>query len=181
MLGPGDELHIQAWGSIEIDARLTIDRRGVITLPKIGEIAVTGVRFGELDGLLRQSLKRAYHGFELSVTVGRLKSIQIYVAGFARRPGSHTVSSLATLLNAVFLTGGPSPAGDLRRLQLIRGDRLVAVVDLYEFLLGGDRSQDLRLQPADLLYVPAAAGQTAIAGTVNHRRFHCPTDEDQRW
>ena len=167
VLGPGDELHIQAWGSIEIDARFTIDRRGVITLPKVGEIAVTGIRFGDLEELLRQSLNRAYHGFELSVTVGRLKSIQIYVAGYARQPGSHTVSSLATLINAVFLTGGPTSAGDLRRLQLLRAGNLVAELDLYEFLLNGHGNQDLRLQPADLLYVPATAGQTAIAGTVN--------------
>ncbi|MDH5536552.1 MAG: polysaccharide biosynthesis/export family protein, partial [Betaproteobacteria bacterium] len=135
VLGPGDEVYIRAWGSVDIDYRATIDRSGAITIPRVGEIPLAGVRFARLRDHVRAVIERSYHGFELSVSLGQLRSIRVYVTGFARAPGSYTVSSLSTLVNILFHAGGPDKAGDLRALELWRSGERVATVDFYEFLL----------------------------------------------
>lgn len=167
VLGPGDEVYVRAWGSVDIDYRATIDRTGAITIPKVGEIPLAGVRFGDLADHLRAAIARSFHGFELSVSLGQLRAIRVYVTGFARAPGSYTVSSLSTLVNVLFHAGGPDKAGDLRRLELLRSGQRIATVDFYEFLLRGSHDHGLRLQPEDVLHIPALAGEAAIAGAVN--------------
>ena len=167
VIGPGDEVHIRAWGSIDMDYRATIDRRGAITIPKVGEIALAGVRFAQLRDHLRAAIGRSYRGFELSVSLGQLRSIRVYVTGFARAPGSYTISALSTLLNVLFRAGGPDKAGDLRAIELWRSGERIATVDFYEFLLHGRHDNSLRLQPEDVLHIPALVGEVAIAGAVN--------------
>ena len=167
VLGPGDEIYIRAWGSVDIDYRATIDRSGAITIPKVGEVPLAGVRFARLRDHVRAVIERSYRGFELSVSLGQLRSIRVYVTGFARAPGSYTVSSLSTLVNVLFHAGGPDKAGDLRALELWRSGERVATVDFYDFLLYGQHDNELRLMPEDVLHVPAVAGEVAIAGAVN--------------
>ena len=167
ILGPGDELHIKAWGTIDIDTSAVIDRNGKINLPKIGDVAIAGLRFKDLEQHLIQSISKSYRGFELSVALGDLRSIRIYVTGFAASPGSYTISSLSSLINAIFLSGGPAPAGDFRRIELRRNNKTITTFDLYAFLMQGDRTQDRRLQPEDLIYIPPIFGQVAVAGAVN--------------
>ena len=100
--------------------------------------------------------------------MGQLRSIQVFVVGQARRPGSYTVSSLTSLVNAVFVSGGPSPTGSLRQIQLRRGDKVVANFDLYDLLLSGDKSKDVTLLPGDVIFIPPVGAQVAIIGSVNN-------------
>ncbi len=178
ILGPGDEINIQAWGSIDIDVTVRVDRNGQIHLPKVGDIAVAGVRFDDLKARIRQGISRVYKGFELSIALGELRSIRIYVTGFASAPGTYTISSLSSLVNAIFLSGGPAPAGDFRSIELRRNNSTITEFDLYAFLMRGDRSQDLRLLPEDLIYIPPLHGQVAIAGAVNQPAIFKTTAED---
>jgi polysaccharide export outer membrane protein len=179
VLGPGDDIVIRAWGSVDIDYRTTIDRSGSITIPKIGEVALAGVRYADLRAHLLGALHRSFHGFDLSVSLGQLHSIRIYVTGFARAPGTYTVNSLSTLINAVFTAGGPGPVGDLRRVELRRADKVIATIDLYSFLIDGSRVGDQRLLPEDVIYIPPVAALAAIAGSINSAAIFQLTDSDK--
>lgn len=166
ILGPGDELRIRSWGQLNTDVFVTVDRSGQIYFPKVGSILVSGVRFGQVSALLKAEVGKFYKNFDLTVSTGRLRSIQIFVMGFSRRPGSYTVGSMSTLLNALFASGGPSLTGSLRKIQLKRGDQLVTELDLYDFLLKGDKSRDVRLEPGDVIFVPPIGPVIAITGSV---------------
>jgi polysaccharide export outer membrane protein len=166
-IGPGDELLIRAWGKIDIDATVTVDRNGQIYLPKIGSLTVAGLHYNQLDGYLRNAIGTIYKGFELNVTMGQLRSIQIFVLGNARRTGEFTVSSLSTFVDALITSGGPSAAGSMRHIQLRRGGRTIAELDVYDLLRNGDKSHDAPLLPGDVIFIPTIGPQVAIVGSVN--------------
>ena len=166
-IGPGDELYIRAWGSVDIDYRATVDRNGTIAIPRVGVISVAGIRYQDLTAYIKNAVSRVFRGFELSVTMGQLRSIQIFVVGQARRPGSYTVGSLSTLVNAVFAAGGPSNRGSMRSVQLKRGNKTVADLDLYELLVYGDKSKDVQLLPGDVIYFAPVGSLAAVSGSVN--------------
>lgn len=167
VLGPGDEIYLRAWGTVEINYRGAVDRQGQIVLPKVGAVPLAGVRFASLKEHLNQAIGRLYKGFEISVSLGQLKSVQIYVTGFAASPGRYTIPSLSNSLNAILVAGGPAAAGDLRRIVLRRGGSDLAEFDLYDLLIDGQLKSDERLQPNDVLYIPPQLGEIAIAGSVN--------------
>ena len=167
VIGPGDELVINAWGQVDIDYRATVDRNGAISIPRVGNINVTGVRYQELEAHLKRAIGRVFTNFELKVTMGQLRSIQIFIVGQALRPGTYTVSSLSTLVNSLFAAGGPSVKGSMRTIQLKRGDKLVTEFDMYDLLLKGDKSKDVRLLPGDVIYIPPTGQLVAISGSVN--------------
>lgn len=166
-IGPGDQLLIRVWGKIDLDASVTVDRNGQIFLPKVGSLTVAGLRFEQLDSYLRSAIGNLYKGFELNVTMGQLRSIQIFVLGSARQPGSYTVSSLSTLVNALFASGGPSATGSMRHIELRRDNRVLVDFDLYDLLRRGDKSHDVQLLPGDVIYIPPVGPQVAIMGSVN--------------
>ncbi len=168
VVGPGDEILLRAWGQINLDLQLTVDRAGAIYIPQAGNINVAGLQFQQLQGYLRTQLGSVYRNFDLSVNMGQLRSIQVFVVGQARRPGSYTVSSLSTLINALFASGGPASLGSMRHIQLRREGKLVIEFDLYDLLQSGDKSKDSRLLPGDVVYIPPAGRQVAVAGSVNH-------------
>jgi polysaccharide biosynthesis/export protein len=168
VIGPGDELQITAWGQVNFSRHLLVDRTGQVFLPDVGQIAVAGLKYGDATPALRTNIARIYKNFDLSVSMGRLRSIQIFVVGEARRPGSYTVSSLSTLVNAVFASGGPSSRGSMRTIELKRGEQVVRRFDLYDLLLHGDKSKDAWLVPGDVILIPAAGARAAIAGSVEH-------------
>ena len=167
LIGPGDELLIRAWGQIDLDCRLVVDREGEVFLPKVGALQVAGLTHAQLSSYIRTAVGRVFRNFDLTVTLGRLRSIQVFVVGQARRPGSYTVSSLSTLVNALFASGGPSATGSMRRIQLKRDDAVVTELDLYDLLLKGDKSKDARLLPGDVIYIPPVGPSLAVAGSVN--------------
>jgi polysaccharide biosynthesis/export protein len=167
VLGPGDELLIRAWGKIDLDSRVTVDRNGQVYLPRVGTLNVAGLRYEQLEGYLHAAISALFKDFELNVALGQLRSIQIFVLGSARRPGAYTVGSLSTLVNALFASGGPSATGSMRHIQLRRGDRLLAEFDMYDLLQKGDKSHDVPLLPGDVIYIPPIGPQIAISGNVN--------------
>jgi polysaccharide export outer membrane protein len=167
VIGPGDELLIRAWGQINLDARVTVDRTGSVYLPQVGSVAVAGLQYRQLSDFLKTSIGRIFRNFDLTVSLGQLRSIQIFVVGQARRPGVYTVSSLSTLVNTLFASGGPSNRGSMRHIQLKRNGQVITDFDLYDLLLNGDKSKDVVLQPGDVIYIPPVGPQVAISGSVN--------------
>ncbi len=168
LIGPGDELLIRAWGQIDVDYRATVDRNGAISIPRVGTVQVAGLKYQELSVAVKQAVSKNFRNFELLVTLGQLRSIQIYVVGQAHRPGAYTVSSLSTLVNAVFAAGGPSTRGSMRAIQLKRGTQVVTEFDLYDLLLRGDKSKDAPLLPGDVIYFPPAGPLAAVSGNVKN-------------
>ncbi|MCU1225289.1 MAG: Capsular polysaccharide export system protein KpsC [Edaphobacter sp.] len=167
VVGPGDELRIQAWGQISLDGRFTVDRSGSIYIPRVGTVHVAGLPFAQMQEFLKSQMGRVFRNFDLNVNMGQLRSIQVFVVGQARRPGSYTISSLSTLVNALFATGGPTPQGSMRNIQLKRSGEVVADFDFYDLLLRGDKSKDAQLLPGDVIYIPPVGPQVAVAGSVN--------------
>lgn len=166
VIGPDDELRIRIWGQITYSGNLRVDRSGNIYLPQAGTVHVAGLQYSALDQRLRAAVGKMYRNFDLSVDVGRIRSMQIYVTGQARRPGAYTVSSLSSLVDALFASGGPSPQGSLRHIQVKRDGKTITDFDLYGLLVRGDKSKDVRLLPEDVLYIPPAGSQVAVTGSV---------------
>jgi protein involved in polysaccharide export with SLBB domain len=166
-IGPGDELLIRTWGQVTQNLHLTVDRSGAVYIPQVGEVRVAGLQFRQLQEFLKARFDRVYRNFDLNVNLGQLRSIQVFVTGEARRPGSYTVSSLSTLVNAVFACGGPGPRGSLRHILLKRNGAATTDFDLYELLQKGDKSKDVNLETGDVLYFPVVGPQVAIVGSVN--------------
>src|SRR5216683_2140359 len=167
VIGPGDELYVRLWGQLNVELRVTVDRNGQVFVPKVGPISVAGVHVSQLDAHFRQQIERIFRNFDLTVTLGKLRSIDVFFVGEARRPGTYTISSLSTLVNAIFAAGGPAPQGSMRHIQLKRDGQIITEFDLYDLLSKGDKSKDMALLPGDVIYVPPAGPQVAVAGSVN--------------
>ena len=168
VLGPGDEVDIKIWGAVDVALRLPVDREGRITVPKVGPLMVAGVRVSELDQHLKKQISRIYTNFELSAGVGKIRSIQIFVLGQARNPGAYMVSSLSTLVGAVFESGGPSASGSMRRVELMRAGSKVASIDMYKFIQSGDAAADARLLPGDVIVFPPAGPRVGVTGALDN-------------
>ena len=167
VLGPGDQLIIRIWGQVDFNAQLTVDRSGAVYLPQVGEIHVAGLPYSQVQQHIRDAVSHIYKSFNLEVEMGQLRSIQVFVVGQARRPGTYTLGSLSTLVTALFATGGPSVQGSLRDIQLRRNGQTVTHFDLYDLLIFGDMSKDAPLLPGDVIYIPPVGPQVAIAGEVH--------------
>ena len=167
VLQPGDELVVTLWGAVDADLRLQIDRSGRINLPRVGPIMVSGVRYADLPGVISQRVATVFKNFQLSVSLGQLRGVRVYVTGFVQRPGVQVVSSLSTLAQTIMRAGGPSAAGSFRNVQLRRGRDVVASFDLYDLLLRGDRSADRLVQADDVIHVGSVGPQVGLIGSVN--------------
>jgi len=165
-LGPGDELLIRGWGSVDIDLRAVVDRNGLISIPKVGTVSVAGVRAAEAEAVIRNEISKYFRGFNLNVTLGQLRTITVYMVGQAKRPGTYMVSSLSTLVTALSDTGGPNQHGSLRHVQVKRAGKQIAELDFYAFLGKGDKSGDVKLIDGDVIVIPPAAGYVALTGKV---------------
>ncbi len=166
VIGPGDQLLIRAWGKIDVDAEVMVDRTGQIYLPRVGAIRVAGIRYDQLNAFVRSSIGRFFKDFDLDVNIGQLRSIQVLVLGYARRPGTYTISSLSTLVNALFESGGPGANGSMRHAQLKRNNSVITDLDLYDLILKGDKSKDTNLQSGDVIYIPRVGPLVAVTGSV---------------
>jgi protein involved in polysaccharide export with SLBB domain len=166
VVGPNDELRVRVWGQVNFNANVHVARSGDIYLPQIGAVHVAGLHASEVEQHLHEAISKIYRHFELSAELGEIRAIQVYVAGEARRPGVYTVSSLSTLIDALFASGGPSVQGSMRRIELKRAKATVTTFDLYQFLVAGDKSKDVPLMPGDLIFIPSAGQQVAVIGSV---------------
>jgi protein involved in polysaccharide export with SLBB domain len=167
VIGPGDELRVTVWGKVDGRFDLVVDRDGQVAIPKVGVIGLSGMTFLQAKEAISREFSKYYTGFEMNVVLGALRSIQVYVVGNARRPGAYTVSSLSTVVNALFAAGGPSKTGSMRDIQVKRGDKVAARLDLYDLLQRGEKGNDIRLMPEDVIYIPPVGPVIAIAGSVN--------------
>jgi protein involved in polysaccharide export with SLBB domain len=167
VLGPGDELTIYVWGLVESVFSATVNRNGEIFVPRAGTLKVWGLTFEKAEQLIRDQLAKVYTGFQISVTLGRLRAVRVFVVGSVARPGSYTLSPLSTITNALFTAGGPTKQGTLRRIQLVRDNRTESEVDFYDFLLRGEKRGDVRLESGDTVFVPQIGPVVALVGRVN--------------
>ncbi len=152
IVGPGDKLQIQLYGNEPASYSLTVERDGRINFPKLGPINVSGLTFENARAVIEQHVAKQLIGSRVSVTMGDLRSIRVFVLGEANKPGSYTVSGLSTMTNALFVSGGVKKIGSLRNIQLKRNGKLVTVLDLYDLLLHGDTSGDRQLLPGDVIF-----------------------------
>ena len=166
VIGPGDRFTIFVWGRIDLSHQVEVGRDGEISIPKIGVLKVWGLTFSQMRDYIIGQLSRYYKDFQLNLSMDRLRTIRVYVVGEAVNPGSYSLSSLSTVYNALFAAGGPSKRGTLRKIQLLRNGKAIRTVDLYEFLLKGDRSQDERLQSGDTIFIPVIGPVAGIAGNI---------------
>jgi polysaccharide export outer membrane protein len=166
-VGPGDEIVTRAWGSIDVDFRATVDRNGMLNLPKIGSFNVAGVKASDLERNLRAQISRLYTNFELSVSLGQLRGLRVFIVGPAQRPGVVTLSSQSTLLSAVVAAGGPSPSGSMRRILLRRDGQTISELDVYAFLVQGDKSKDVQLAAGDVVVFQPAGPRVALTGSLD--------------
>lgn len=169
-LGPGDSLVLYVWnipgGALYDSATLGIDRTGAAFVPKIGSVPLQGLTLAQAEEVLRTRLARYYSGFELRLALGELRAIAVYVLGEVARPGTYTISPFSTVLDGLFAAGGPTKMGTLRGIRITRSGRTVEEVDLYDFLLRGERAIGPPLQAGDTIFVPPIGPVAAITGEV---------------
>jgi protein involved in polysaccharide export with SLBB domain len=165
-IGPGDNVTVELFGKKTGRHLLVVDRNGSLALPEVGPIQVTGLSFGDVRAEIEQRVAEQMIGVRASVTMGQLRSIRIFVVGDVVQPGAYTVSGLSTITNALFASGGVAAIGSLRNIELKRGGRTVAKLDLYDLLLRGDTSQDRQLEQGDAIFVPAVGSTAGVAGEV---------------
>ncbi len=167
VIGPGDDIDLKLWGSVDMAQRLTVDRNGQINIPKVGTVTVAGTRADQLEKTLKSHIGRVFSNFELNATLGRLRSIQVYVVGQARQPGAYTVPGMSSLLSTLFESGGPSATGSMRHIQLVRAGKTVTTLDLYAFIHSGRTEGDAQLLPGDVIVIPPAGPRVAVLGALD--------------
>ncbi len=166
VVGTGDSLAIDLWGSVSQRLVRLVDREGRIALPETGPLLVTGKNLGEVQLEVQRALRTQFRDVSADVSVSRLRTIRVYVVGEVAQPGAYDISSLSTPLNALFAAGGVTASGSLRALKHFRGKELVEQVDAYDLLLHGIRSDLKRLENGDTLLVPPIGPQATVDGMV---------------
>ncbi|MBW1766029.1 MAG: SLBB domain-containing protein [Deltaproteobacteria bacterium] len=166
IIGPGDSFTIHLWGKAEDTYKVVVTRDGNITIPRIGTLTVSGLTFDELKRHLFEKFKSYYPDFKMSITMDSLRTIDIFLMGEVENSGTYTVSSLSTIVSALFSAGGPTKNGSLRRVQLIRNGKTFRTIDLYDFFIKGTKRDDLRLRQGDTVFVPIRGPVAGVAGRV---------------
>jgi polysaccharide export outer membrane protein len=164
VIGPGDTINVQLFGNENMEYFLPVSREGTISFPDIGPLNVSGLSFEDMRTMITDRVQQQMIGVQASITLGELRSIQVFVLGDVVRPGSYTVTGLAAISNALFASGGIRPIGSLRNIALRRDGNTVATLDLYEFLLRGDTRSDIRVQAGDAIFVPPVGPTVAVHG-----------------
>jgi len=169
LLGPGDQLLIRLWGS-NVDAEYTsiVGRDGTINVPKIGIVPLSGVKYGDVESIILKEAKKYIQGINLSITLIKLRSLEVYVVGAVNNPGLHIVPSFSTVFDGLLAAGGVKKTGTLRQIKLKRQKKQIRVLDVYDFLLKGNRDADETLQNRDVIFVPGIGRTAAVAGAVNN-------------
>ena len=163
----GDELVLTLWGSVDAELALRVDRGGRISVPRVGTVQVAGTRFSEVQEVVRRRVAQTFKNFDLSVSMGALRGVRVFVTGFVVRPGTYLLGSLSTLSQAVLKAGGPAASGSFRRIELRRAGQAPAAWDFYDLLIRGERRNDVVLQQDDVVHVEAVGPQVGLIGSVN--------------
>lgn len=166
LIGPGDQLNVQLFGSQNRNLRLVVDRDGRLNFPELGPIEVAGKSFDVVSNEIEARVARQIIGTKASVGMGNVRSIQVFVMGEVKSPGAYTVSGLSTITSALYASGGIQPTGSLRDVQLKRQGAIVRRLDLYELLLKGDTSSDASLLPGDVIFIPPVGPTATVDGEV---------------
>ncbi len=177
ILGVGDGLVINLWGGVSQSFARTIDREGKVSLPEAGAIVVAGLQLERAQILIQSALSQQFRNAKVAVTIGRLRTVRVYVVGDVQRPGAYDISSLSTPLNALYAAGGPTSVGSLRVARHYRGKTLIREVDLYDFLLNGVRPDTERIQDGDTILVSPVGKQVAVGGMVKRPAIYELRDE----
>lgn len=167
ILGPGDNIKISLFGTKNRQFTLQVSREGDIFFPEIGAISIAGLTFPEMKKTINEIVSNKIIGTSVNVTLGALRTINIFVLGDAYQPGVYTVSALSTLTNAIFVSGGINPTGSLRSIELKRNGSVISTFDLYDLLLNGDNSKDMRLMSGDVIFIKPKDKIVAISGEVS--------------
>ena len=173
-LGPGDRLALILTGDVSQAYTLDVTREGFIVVPQAGQIYVANLTLGELESVLYQRLGLVYSGVRrgagattrFSVSPVRLRSNQVFVLGDVLSPGSYRISSAGTALSALYAARGPTDNGSLRNIQIKRGGKTIETLDVYDYLIKGDASHDVRLLNGDVIFVPVHAQHVRVVGEV---------------
>jgi protein involved in polysaccharide export with SLBB domain len=166
VVGPGDSLSIDLWGGVSQRLPRTVDREGRVALPEVGPVLISGRTLGEAQEIVQRALRTQFRDVSADVSLLRLRSVRVYVVGDVNSPGAYDVSSLSTPLNALFVAGGVTSQGSLRRLQHYRGKQLIEEVDAYDLLLHGIRGDLQRLENGDSLMIPPLGPVVTVDGMV---------------
>jgi protein involved in polysaccharide export with SLBB domain len=176
VVGPGDEIVISLWGATQLVHRLTVAKDGTIYIPDVGLVNVNGLTIKDLRARLFDRLSKVYSslnvdvkgtgGTNLEVSTGRLRSVKVYVLGEISKPGGYTLPSLSTAFTVLYYSGGPTLNGSLRSVKVLRDGRTISEIDIYNYLLKGDKSFDINLEDGDIIFVPPAGKRVAAIGSV---------------
>jgi polysaccharide export outer membrane protein len=186
LLGPGDVLRLTVWGDAEFQYQLEVDREGRVFIPNVGQVFVMGTPLNQLEEKLKKQLSKFYSGLFtrpprtfLDVTIAKLRPLRVFVMGEVKQPGGYTISSYATVFNALYSVGGPLVRGSLRNVRVLRENKVVATVDLYDYLLRGDQTSDVRLQNNDVVFIPPRGKTVSIAGEVRRPAIYELKESEQ--
>ncbi|HMN26422.1 MAG TPA: SLBB domain-containing protein, partial [Ignavibacteriaceae bacterium] len=173
LIGPGDNLRLSIWGAAELQYQLTVDAQGNIFIPTAGQIFVSGISYELLQNKLTAYLSKFYEGLTsepptifLDVSLSKLKPIKIFVTGEVAQPGGYNISSFATVFNALYSVGGPLTSGSLREIRIIRNNKVLTSVDIYDYILKGQLIGDVRLQNNDMIFIPPRKKSVSITGEI---------------
>ena len=178
-IGPGDEVIVQVWGDNEFTHAAIVSREATITVPDIGQVVLNGLSLTQAKRLISDRLSTVYSGIRarrpttfVDVTLGKLRTIQVFILGDVVRPGGYTISSVSTVLNALYNAGGPTPSGSMRDVRIIRHNEIFRRVDLYGYILTGSKAEDVRLQSGDVVFVPPVGKVVAVVGEVHRQAIY---------
>ncbi len=166
IIGPGDKLVISIWGSVQESFPVEVDREGKIMLPKAGPLYLWGLKFHEAESRIKERLNQFYTNFNVDVSMGKLRNIQAFLMGEVKKPGIYSINSQSTVFQALYAAGGPTKLGSLRRIKVIHADGKEEKIDLYPFLLEGERIAYTSIQSGDTIFVPYIGDVVAISGNV---------------
>jgi protein involved in polysaccharide export with SLBB domain len=165
-IGPGDTFTINLWGNVEELHHTTVSRDGTITLPRLGTLSVSGLTFSELKDFLYNRFKEYYPDFKMNIAMDALKSIDIFMVGELNNPGTYSLSSLSTVVSALYASGGPNKNGTLRNISILNNGELIKTIDLYDFFIHGAKGDDITLKQGYTVFVPVIGPTVAVAGHV---------------
>ena len=177
VVGPGDTFNVQLYGKENATYTVAVSREGFVNFPEIGPISLAGLTFSQAQEMINKAITEQMIGVKSSVTMGTLRTIRVFVLGESMKPGSYVVTSLSTMTNALFVSGGITSIGSLRNIQLKRKGEIITSLDLYDLLLKGDTKHDVRLFPGDVIFIPPIGKTVGIDGEIRRPAIYELKDE----